>query len=571
MATLSRSEYIQNIQSLLPDNSTQEISPLDLRTVLINAVDSVHLFFADKNIVSANFSTPEVRTTRGGQGAISSIGLAGRSSKDNSAFGYQTLRQNYDGSGNTAIGSFSQSCNLYGDENTAVGHLSLAGNTNCNGKVAVGAYALANSKTGSFNIAIGNAAGWYIGPDRDYTLSIGSFNEQVSTMCDEEGNLLYSSDQKPLIFGNLDPSDHKLAIATDQLHDYGTLQVSGDASPTTSGEFWLGRSQRPWLGINDEIYFSGSKVGIGGNPSGVPQGITGNQGSDDVRLTVYGDIVPSESGRFSLGHPQLTWDGYFNDVVISGQLKANDVEYNTVSQCLYECKTLHLATSGFCDPEDDGFHNSSVCGYLSDSDLDGAGFEIHSSGGSPGQPDYYQRDYRFIYRQPDPTLKCLGYGDAYGRSRFESNISMEIESGKALITERVLGRTTTSHIIQSGCFGMFINPVSLSGQQVRFTQEPHALASYSGLQDANFISRSGTDLNSCGSPSGYNYGVTYGSVDSGVKIIQSFLTRIKDENVRGFRIIYHDERDSNGEIPCDCLGYPTLDIGQDMTLEPLTP
>jgi|TARA_B100000085_G_scaffold162309_1_gene147667 hypothetical protein len=570
MATFSRTEYIQNIQGLLPDNSTQQISPLDLRTSLVDIVDSVHLFFADKDIVSNNFSTPDVRSTRGGRGAIASINLAGRSSTDNSAFGYQTLRQNYDGSGNTAVGSFSQGCNLYGDSNTSIGYLALASNTNGDGNVAVGSYALNNNKRGNFNIAIGHGAGWYIGPDDDYTLSIGSFNVQSEDFCDVGGDLLYTSVDKPLIYGNLDPNNHKLAIATDHLHEYGTLQVSGDVSPTLPNTFWLGKSQYPWLGINDEIYFSGKYVGVGGYPSGAAHGILGSAGSDDAKMTVYGDLIPSESGRYALGHPSLPWDGYFNDVVISGQLHANDVNYNHVNECLYDCKTLHLATSGFCDPEDDGFHNSAVCGFLSDSDLDGAGFEIHSSGGSPGQPDFYRRDYRFIYRQPDATLKCLPFGDAFGRSRFESNISLEIESGKALITERVLGRDETSHITQSGCYGMFINPVTVSGQEVRFTDIDQAFVQYSGIQDINFISRSGTDLNSCGSPSGYNYGVTYGSVDSGVKIIQSFLTRIKDENVRGFRLIYHDERDSNGELSCDCLGNKTLDVGQQkVVVEPV--
>jgi len=146
---------------------------------------------------------------------------------------------------------------------------------------------------------------------------------------------------------------------------------------------------------------------------------------------------------------------------------------------------------------------------------------------------------------------------------------MEIASGKAMITERVLGRNLSSHVIQSGCFGMFLNPVTISGQQVRFTDTAQSQTSYSGIQDANFISRSGTDIVNQ-SPSGYNYGVTYGSVDSGVKIMQSYLSRIKNENVRGFRIIYHDERDQNGDIACDQLGYNNLDIGRVMSVsEPL--
>jgi hypothetical protein len=234
----------------------------------------------------------------------------------------------------------------------------------------------------------------------------------------------------------------------------------------------------------------------------------------------------------------LRWDGYFNDVVISGQLKANDVEYNTITNCLYECKTLHLATSGFCDAEDDGFHNSSVCGFLDDVSLDGAGFEIHSSGAAAS----YLRDYKFIYKQPDPTLNCLPIDNAYSRSRFQSNISLEIAGGASLISDRLLGRNTASVAIQSGCMGIFLEPFEASGQRMIVGQEPHVSNAYQTLNDINFISRSGTDIIS-NNPSGYNYTVMYGTVDSGVKITQRFASRIRNVNTaRGFSIIYHDER-----------------------------
>lgn len=548
---LTRAEYIASIQALLPDNSTQEISPLDLRTSLINLSDSVHLFLADKNITSKNFDTPDTRTTKGGDFALSSMFLAGRSSVDNSAYGYASLRQNYDGSGNTAIGAFSQSCNLYGIANTSVGFQSAGGNITGSHNVGIGNYTLNNNRDGDYNIAIGHGAGWYLGPAESNVLCIASHPVQVEDFCDEDGNPIYTGDS-PLIYGNLDVSNHQLAIGTNFLHNYGMLQVSGDISPSTSGEFTVGNSRYPFANINDEIYFSGSIVGIGGMPSGAAQGIT------DARMTVYGDIVPSESGRYAVGHPELTWDGYFNDVVISGQLKANDVEYNTVSECLYECKTLHLATSGFCDPEDEGFHNSSVCGFLSDSDLDGAGLEVHSSGLG------YQRDYRFIYRQPDQNLVCLPEDNPFSRSRWESNVSMELTDGNSFIGQRLLGRESVSVAIQSGCMGMFVQPASESGQMITFAQAEHIGQSYEGLADANFISRSGTDIVE-GSPSGYNYGVTYGTVDSGVKVAQNFFSRIGSaQGARGFRIIYHDERDSDGGIDCGLLGY------NDLGIEPVT-
>ncbi len=527
----TKAEYIDSINGLLPDNATQEISPLDIRTSLIDLVDSVSNFIAGNAIDSTNFASPETRTTLAGNLALANIHLAGRSSVDNSAFGYASLRNNYNGSGNTAIGSYSLSCNLYGSSNTALGSLSLAGNTIGSGNVGIGNYTLYNNKKGDFNIAIGHGAGWYVSNDTNYTLVVASTPISSESICDENGDPVFSG-EAPLLFGNLNPNDHKLAIGTNTLHSFGMLQVSGDISPTISGEFNLGRSQRSWSSINEVIHFSGDAVGVGGQPSGDAQNVT------DGKLTVYGHLVPSLNDAYALGHPQLRWDAYLNDVIISGQLIANDIQYNSISNCLYECKTLHLATSGFCDPEDGGFHNSAVCGYLDDVSLDGAGFEIHSSGASP----YYVRDYKFVYRQPDATLKCLPIDDSYTRSRFNSNISIEIDSGRALISDRMIGRNTASMVIQSGCMGIFLEPYAISGERVVVAQEPHFSNKYTTLNDINFIARSGTDIIS-GNPSGYNYTVMYGTVDSGVKITQRFASRIRNTNTaRGFSIIYHDER-----------------------------
>lgn len=532
MSSFSKAEYIVSISHLLPDNATQEISPLDLRTSLINLADSVPNFMTGSVINALNFSSPNVRTTLAGDQAISNIALAGRTSVDNSAFGYASLRNNYSGSGNTAIGSYSMACNFYGSSNSAFGHLSLAGNTNGSGNIGIGSYSLHNNKTGDFNIAIGHGAGWYLGPDSNYVFILGSTPISSDSVCDINGDPIYTG-EVPLLYGNLNSSNHKLGVGTNHLHDYGMLQVSGDVSPTTNEEHHIGNSSYKWLSVNEEVFFSGGVVGVGGQPSGAPQGMA------DGKLTVYGDLLPSESGRFALGHPSLTWDAYLNDVVISGQLFVNNesVVFQDVTQCLYECKTLHLATSGFCDPEDAGFHNSAVCGFLDDPSLDGAGFEIHSSGAS------YLRDYRFLFRQADSTLTCLPEDDVYARSRFESNISIELDSNKALITDRVLGREYTSVVIQSGCMGIFIEPFEASGQRVIVGQEPHFINQYQTLNDANFIARSGTDIVD-GNPSGYPYTVMYGTVDSGVKVSQRFASRIKNTStVRGFSIVYHDELD----------------------------
>lgn len=536
---LSRAEYLASIGALLPDNSTQQISPLDLRTSLINLVDSVPNFMEGAVLQTQNFASPDVRTTKAGDLALSQMFLVGRSSVDNSAFGYASLRNNYNGYQNTALGSYALSCNIYGSGNTAVGYQALVGNVTGRGNVGVGNHTMHHNRHGSYNIAIGHGAGWYLSNKGNYQFVLGSFPVTSGDFCDASGDPITSGDA-PLLFGNLDKNNHKLAVGTKILHNFGMLQVSGDVSPTISGQHSLGRSQKPWKSINENVWFSGDgNVGIGGMPSGAAQGVV------DSQLTVYGDLVPNQSKRYALGHPQLQWDGYFNDVVISGQLFANDVEYNTVTNCLYECKTLHLATSGFCDPTDSGFHNDAVCGYLNDQGLDGAGFEVHSSGST------YRRDYHFLYRHPDAGLFCLPETNAYTQSRWESNISMEVINDAAFIGERLLGRFDAGVVIQSGCMGMFLEPFSPSGQRMVLAQEPHFDMKYETLKDANFIARSGTDIID-GNPSGYDYTVMYGTVDSGVKVTQQFASRIKQNSTfRGFRLVYHDTMDKNTSAEID--------------------
>ena len=57
---LTKSDYLAKINGLLPDNSTQQISPEDLRESLTDLVDSVHLFLDGKEINTANFSSPDL-------------------------------------------------------------------------------------------------------------------------------------------------------------------------------------------------------------------------------------------------------------------------------------------------------------------------------------------------------------------------------------------------------------------------------------------------------------------------------------------------------------------------------
>jgi len=532
---LTKSEYIAKINSLLEDNSTQLISPLDLRISLRDLVDSIHLFTDGNEIVSSNFATPDTRSTIAGELALSKLQYAGRTSIDNSAFGYYALGANYQGSQNTALGSHSLGCNLHGTYNTAAGFNSTAGNTTGSGNTSLGSMSLQSLRTGSFNIAIGHGAGSHIPTGQSYRFYLGVDPIDSDYNCEDFSS---SSGRMPLMFGDL--LNNRLGVATQILHSNGSLQVSGDIAPSHTSSFNVGNSNYPFASVNEVIHFSGGKVGVAtSTPSG-----------DQGMITVAGNIVPNENKIYSLGYSdgtvggnKLLWDGYFNDIVVSGNAMINDLQYHTINDCLYDCKTLHLATSGVCDAAGFGFHNDLVCGYLTDESVDGGGFIVHSSGYD------YQRDYKFIFRNADPNTKCLEIDNHFSRSRWQSNISIEIDSGCHFQGNRVLGDHGLSLVKQSGCYGLFTRSEHPSGDKAYLSREDH-VGAYPTLKNVNFIANSGTHIGNhnnpaLGNPAAYNYYVMYGTVDSGVKVAQEFASRIKTvSGKRGFSIVYHDEIDA---------------------------
>jgi hypothetical protein len=530
---LSKSDYLSKITSLLPDNSTQQISPEDLRESLVDLVDSVHMFLVGQEINTSNFSSPDTRTTIGGDLALEKINLVNRVSVDNTAYGYYALGANFVSSGNTAVGSYALGCNLQGTHNTAIGLNALGGNVNGSGNIGIGNFSLLSNKHGDYNIAIGHGAGHFVRSDDNLKFFLGAYPgfDQEHT-CD----IVADSGKRPLLYGELDGL--RLGVAVPSTHtDGGSLQVSGDATPFASGDGNLGTSKYAWHSVNEALFFSGGKIGVN---TSTPSGSHGV-------MTVDGHLVPNETKIWSLGHDDLRWDGWFNDVHITGQLEVFDTNYHNINECLYDCKTLHLATSGFCDPDDLGFHNESLCGYLTDESLDGAGFEIHSSGTD------YRDNYFFLYRFPDTSLKAcaLEEDNKFSRARWQSNISLEVTPGRHVQTDRVLGpRDKLSLVTQSGCFGLGLKTdFSTAKNRVDFGPIGISDSGFCG-KDFNFLSASGDTLLE-GNLVGNDLSVMFGSVDSGVKLTQQFSSRIKScSTIRGFRWVYHDEFDKPS-VGCD--------------------
>ena len=427
MAIVGKLQLVDNIKREIPDNSTGEISPRDVRHNLLDIVDSVHLFTDDNKLFALNFASPDTRTTRAGDLAIGKLHLDGYSSIDNSAYGYSALAGNYTGFRNTAVGSYALSCNVYGSDNAAVGVNALAANVFGSGNVAIGNHALEKNREGDFNIAIGHGAGHYIGNNVNYKLYVGSHPVDGDSLCTDSSG----SGLRPLLYGDL--QNLQLGVGVSGLHGHGALQVAGTVSPSGSCEFDLGHPNYSWNdlflcnSINDEVFVSGGPA-----------------------MTVKGDIVPYFSETYSLGaaHPKNLWkNGFFQNIVVSGTADIETYNYTAINSCTYECRTLYLASSGdICDS------GGAPCGYLHDEQLEGAGLVVQSSGTS------YRRNYEWLFKAPDASLKCLDSDTPYSRATWNSNISVHIASGSHLKSDRVIGydQLALVNCADGSGYGMFL-------------------------------------------------------------------------------------------------------------------
>jgi len=333
MAEYSENDFILSLNNYLPDNSTEQISPKDIRDTFINAVDSSHRFLELHSIKALNIESASLRQTRVGESSLDGLDLSYESGEDNSAFGFSSMQGNVHGKQNTAAGSFSLSCNLDGNYNTAVGFSSIIGSVEGDGNVGVGLKTLYNLRNGDFNIAIGHGAGYYIGRSDSYQFYLGSHPEASGSCClDGSGT--------PLLRGDL--QELKLAVGTNELHNYGTLQVSGDVSPTTTRSFNLGNDNRAWRSINGQLVFP-------------------NAG----RIESKSNIIPCYDG-LDLGEPDLRWDGFFRDVQIYGDLTVNGETVCPSGSGLQRFAEGFFiedvaAPSDFCSPTSGLFTEKRIC------------------------------------------------------------------------------------------------------------------------------------------------------------------------------------------------------------------
>lgn len=512
---ISKQQLVSNILTELSDNSTGSISPYDIRHNLIDIVDSAHLLLVDKDLSTNNFASLDTRVTKAGKETLKNYFVTNSINEDNSAFGYSALRNNFQGVKNTAIGSSALSCNVYGGDNVALGYKAVEANTTGYGNIGIGNYTLETNKFGHYNIAIGNAAGYYIGRNESYKLYIAAHPIDNTYICDNP----LGSGLTPLVHGDL--SGLKFGIAVNDLHGDGTLQVSGAIAPSENAKYNLGSPSYQF----NRVYFS--------------SGITFPSGTVDFSyalsgIAVSGNVVPLLNNYNNLGTHENRWSiGYFDKVISN--------VYETVSTCAYECKTLHLGSSGVCEVD-------SPCGYLSDQELEDAGFLIQSSGSN----NSYRRNYYFQFKPQNNTLTCLEEDNVYSRSSWNTNISIHISGGSHLQTDRVIGSGGLSLVTQPDCLGIFIKDDN-NGEKVYIAKEPGADHSCAGVGNVNFLYGSVNDVAAVG-----NYTITYGAYQPGVDIAQRFLTNTKVNQIdsetglsklSGFEIKCFDDSDISYEGP----------------------
>jgi len=516
-----KSTIIANINNEIVDNTEGKISPHDVRHNLVDIVDSVHLLLEDRAINTLNFSTPSIRSVKIGENALSNIALDGYHTIDNVAIGYCALKSNYQGEKNNALGSHALNCNIYGIANNAFGYNALGGNTTGNGNVGVGNNTLINNKIGDFNIAIGNAAGYYAARNTSYKLFIASHPVDSDYICDNPTG----SGLIPLVYGDLNQGSLRFGIATNFLHAAATLQVSGGIAPTFGGIDNLGDDFYRFknLYLSKFISFPSGKY---------------IEYSDNGKFVINNDLYPSGSYLYNLGSQSNIWNSlHVNDLYVSGNAIIENYTAKQISNCLYECKTLYLASSGVCS-------SINGCGYLSDQQLTGAGFIVKASGSN------YLRDYHFVYRPSGNNVIYVESNNPYSRSYWHSNISIHVDSGNYIKTDRILGSGKLSLVTDPSGYGLFINnnKAYFSVENIIPSGANNNIGQIASLGDVNFIS--------CSSGNCHNYNVVVGSLESGVSISQKFVNGIKERNkdllnnnkdkLSGFELKYID--DSNTEL-----------------------
>jgi len=169
--------------------------------------------------------------------------------------------QGYNSVDNTAVGYSALSANYTGEKNTAIGSHAMGCSLYGDYNVAVGNHSLAGNIFGSGNVALGNHA-LHFNKQGDYNIAIGhsagyyidqnsSYNFYVAAHAYQEAEICADPSGlglKPLLFGDL--KNNRLGIGVKELDGYGVLQVAGDITPSGTDQYKLGHEQRRWKSVH---------------------------------------------------------------------------------------------------------------------------------------------------------------------------------------------------------------------------------------------------------------------------------------------------------------------------------
>ncbi len=568
---LSKDSLVRAILADIKDNSTGNISPLDVRQNLLNIIDSVHRLTEGHDLKANNFETINTRSTRVGDGAIKKLDLAGYATIDNTAVGFEALRENYSGERNVSLGTLALCCNIHGDDSVAIGSSAVAGNTLGNANIGIGSYTLHGNKVGEFNIAIGHAAGYYADTDDDYKFYLGSIPVTDTYICANPDGGPY----KPLLMGDMSQSNLTLGIGVKTLRSNPSLIVDGHIEPHTTQVSDLGGSDYRFrtLYVKDDIdlrlgnlsyvdnrfvvshsgvvtdtYIKSDLVTEDISASGITtqDRIISNSGISALgnsishfegRIQPHSDIIPNQHRLSTLGSSSnYFYQTYTHNLNVTGIARINQFEATTTSH--FFNKVINLASSGNNLDLDGGdasgpHGNSQILSdegfgvpYLSDEELDGAGLNVSASGTS------YTRYYNLLFKKPDSLLGPFE-GSVYNRAYWHSNIGFRTPADGNVHTGKIINRETVGlYTYDPNLTSELYYGVTVSGNRIYFSKTADSF-DLNGSGDINFINDTSNEE---------EYIITTAAQHDDVNLTHRFVANASGD-VNGFDISYISDSD----------------------------
>lgn len=547
---LSKELLVNKVKEDIVDNSVGAVSPLDIRQNLFNIIDSVSNLTERDNLHSLNFSTHYPRTVIAGVDTLAKRDAVGFASTDNVAIGFASLKSQIDSKQNTAIGSYSMTCNMYGYDNVAVGFHAQGSLINGYGNIGLGSYSLNGNKEGNFNISIGHGSAYYVDRKQDYQFYLASHPVDTDYICSNSNG----DGLKPLLRGDLSASNLRLGIGVRDLHDGAALQVEGNIHPATTESYNLGSSSYRFQSVylknridfpsNHSITFNddndtftvssstrikgstvsdsdistlGKVIATGAIESS--SSISGSRLDVSGGVTFNGDIVPNSRLASKLGDSRKEFlEAHIYNIYSGGIARFN--QFHAVQQSHFKHKTIYLGSSEEMDTIDGGGASSlhvnfdpnqtqqegtSHLQYLLDEELNNAGFKIGASGLD------YLRTYEWTFRSNKSILSTLAKDNIFTRSSWFSNISVQLDDGCHVEADRLINSDKVGMFTYDDGLGFFIdNGVSY------LTPEEQLDTSLAGLGYVNFIADSGVSQS--------EYDISFQTPQSGLNIFHTFYT-----------------------------------------------